>query len=348
MVSSSYVKIAAGLFVIINLSCSSGNYKTVTEQVNDKKYDSEFPYRNGSPQLREISETIYRINSIAFYHAYIFPDDRKIKVKDIDDEVIKRLSIKNTYMDKTSSGTGTVIYSSNGTVGMLTCAHVVDFPDTIVSYFANEKGVYTDNVQSIAFKTRQVIYAAGFPEGSEVKEILSDKSVDVAILGNNFGPRYERYFHLFSYPFGHANELDWGNFVYFLSFPLNYKMLSRAIVSNPNCDKYNSFFIDGAVNRGSSGGIVLALRDGIPNFELVGIINWVPEDNVNTLQPAPLEDPYKYNPLVPYKGDNYVKEEKFLKYGMAKVISIESIVDFLKRNKNIFIDKGYYFSIYNE
>jgi len=60
-----------------------------------------------------------------------------------------------------------------------------------------------------------------------------------------------------------------------------------------------------------------------------------------------LDDPYKYNPLVPYKGDNYVKEEKVIKYGMAKVISTESIIDFLKRNKKYFIDNGYYFSIYN-
>jgi hypothetical protein len=51
--------------------------------------------------------------------------------------------------------------------------------------------------------------------------------------------------------------------------------------------------------------------------------------------------------LVPYRGDNYVKEEKFLKYGMAKVISIESIEDFLKKNRELFISKGYYFSIYN-
>ena len=349
MVPSSYVKITVVLFVIINLSCSSGNYKAVTaDSTYGNKYDSEFPYRDGSTQLEDISETIYRINSLAYYHAYIFADDRKIKLRDIDDEVIKRLSIKNTYMDKTSSGTGAVIYSSGGTVGLLTCAHVIDFPDTIVSYFSDAKGVYTDEVQSIAFKTKQVIYAAGFPEGSEVNEILSDKSLDIAVLGNKFGPRYDKYFHLFNYPFGNAGELSWGNFVYFFGFPLNYKMLSKALVSSPNYDKSDSFFIDGVINRGCSGGIVLAIRDGVPHFELVGIIDWVPEESENILQPAPVEDPYKYNPLVPYRGDNYVKEEKFLKYGMAKVISIESIMDFLKKNKKYFIDKGYYFNIYNE
>jgi hypothetical protein len=336
------------LFVLINLSCSSGNYKSVTAENSDNKYDSEFPYRDGSKQLEEISGTIYRINSVAFYHAYIFSEDRKIKLRDIDDEVIKRLSVKSTFMDKTSSGTGTVIYSENGIVALLTCAHVVNFADTIISYYSDAKGVYTDEVQSIAFKSKQNIYVAGFPGTSEVNEILSDNNLDIAVLGNKFGLQYDKYFHLFNYPFGNASELKWGNFVYFFGFPLNYKMLSTAIVSSPGYDKYDSFFIDGVVNRGCSGGIVLAVRGGIPHFELVGIIDWVPEENENILEPAPLDDPYKYNPLVPYKGDSYVKEEKVIKYGMAKVISIESIIDFLKRNKKYFIDNGYYFNIYNE
>ena len=344
-----YVKLILGLFfILVNISCSNGSYKTVTAVSQSNKYDSEFPYRDGSSQLEEISNTIYRINSIAFYHVYIFADDSNIKLNDIDDDVIKKFSVKNSYINKTSSGTGTVIYSSNGTVGLLTCAHVINFPDTIVSYFSDTNGVYTKIVQSISFKTKQVIYVAGFPEGSEVNEILSDKLLDVAVLGNKFGPMYDKYFHLFNYPFGNAGELRWGTFVYFFGFPLNYKMLSKAIVSSPDYDKFDSFFIDGVINSGCSGGIVLAIRDGIPNFELVGIIDWVPDESENILQPAPLEEPYKYNPLVPYKGDNYVKEEKFLKYGMAKVISIESVVEFLKKNKKYFINNGYYFNLYND
>jgi len=348
MASSNYIKIIAVIFIIINLSCSTGVYRTLTVVPHSNYYDSEFPYRDGSSQLEEISKTIYRINTIAFYRVYIFPDESKFNLGDIDDEVIKKFSIKNSYINKTSSGTGTVIYSSDGTVGLLTCAHVVNFPDTIVSYFSGTKSVNTDRVQSISFKSKQVIYVAGFPEGSEVKEILSDNSLDVAVLGNKYGPQYAKYFHLFNYPFGKADELSWGNFVYFFGFPLNYKMLSTAIVSSPDYDKFDSFFINGVINSGCSGGIVLATRNGVPNFELVGIIDWVPDESENILQPAPLEDPFKYNPLVPYTGDFYVKEEKFLMYGIAKVISIESVIDFLKKHKKYFIDNGFYFGIYNE
>jgi hypothetical protein len=348
MQASSCLQIIFVLFIFINLSCSSSNNSPKIIPEKDNKYDSEFPAHDGSKQLRDISETIYRINSIAFYQAHIFADDSHIKLKDIDDEIIKRREIRDTYTDRSSSGTGTLIYSSNGTVGLLTCAHVVDFPDTVVSYFANAQGVYSDEVQSIAFKNKEIIYVAGFPEGSEVNEILSDKNADIAILGNNFPASYEKIFHVFNYPFGRAKDLSWGNFVYFFGFPLNYKMISKALVSSPDYDRYHSFFIDGIVNQGCSGGIVIAIRDGVPNFELVGIIEWVPEENENVLEPSPLEDPLKYNPLVPYKGDLFVRQEKILRYGMAKIISIESIMDFLKKNKKYLISKGYYFDIFNE
>ncbi len=343
---SAFKKVAVSVFIFINYSCTSVIYKNIIPSSNDKKYDSEFPYNDGSEQLEGISNTIYRVNSLAFYKAYIFDENSKIKLKDLNDDVIKNQSIKTTYLDKASSGTSTLIYSSNGTVALLTCAHVIDFPDTIVSYFSEKQGTFSDNVQSIAFMSRRFIYVAGFPEGSEVKEILSDKSLDITIIGNNYNSKFERLFHVFNYPFGKAKDLSWGNFVYVFGFPLNYKMISSAIVSSPNYDRTGSFFIDAVVNRGYSGGLVLAVKNGIPNFELVGIIEWVPEENENILEPAPVEESIKYNPLVPYKGDMFVKQQKLLRYGITKVIPMESIVDFLMKNKEFFIKNGYYFNIY--
>jgi Trypsin-like peptidase domain len=332
----------------INLSCSSASYNAKSHSLNDGQYDSEFPYQNSSDELEKISHTIYRINCLSFYKAYIFSDESKIKLKDLNDSVINTRSIKKTYMDKSTSGTATLIYSSNGTVGLLTCAHVIDFPDTIISYYGEISGAPTDDIQSIAFKSKQFIYIAGFPEGSEVNEILADKEADIAILGNTYSLNKALRFQVFDYPFGKAKDLEWGDFVYVFGYPLNYKMISNAIVSSPDYDKSGSFFVDAVVNRGSSGGLVLAIRDGIPHFELVGIIEWVAEENENILQPAPLEGALKYNPLVPYKGDAFVKQEKFMKYGITKVISIESIENFLMKNKDYFIKKGYDFSIYNK
>ncbi len=344
------VKLAVLLGIIaasLNLSCSSIIYRSVYPTLNDGKYDSEFPYNNASKQLDEISNSLVRINSVAFYKAYIFADNSRLKLKGLTDSVIQNKYVKTTFVDRSSAGTGTIIYNSNGTVGLLTCAHVVNFKDTLITYFSDKVGTYTDEVQSIAFKSSQSIYVAGFPEGSNVNEILSDKDIDVAILGRHFGLKYSLSFPVFSYPLGNAKELEWGSFVYVFGFPLNYKMLTTAIVSSPNYDQKGSFFIDAVINRGCSGGIVLAVRDGVPNFELVGIVEWVPENSKDVLVPASLPESLQYNPLVPYTGEVYVEHQKEINYGITKVISIETIKDFLLKNKDYLINKGYYLSIFH-
>ncbi len=332
--------------LLLNLSCSSAHFNTKQLFETDGKYDSEFPYKNGSAQLEQISNTIYRVSSVAFYRTYTFDSKSKFKKSDLTDEIIKKNFIKTTVIDKPALGTGTLIYSNRQTVGILTCAHVVNFPDTVITYFAESNGIFSDYVQSISFKTRENIYVAGFPEGSQVDIILMDEDLDVALLGRQFGGDKAAKFPVFNYSFGNAKELEWGSFVYLLGYPLNYKILSRALVSSPNYDKDGSFLIDAPINRGFSGGMILAVRDGVPNFELVGIVQSVPEENENVLEPSPIDEKFKYSSIVPYTGDSFVKQINILKYGIAKVIPIDVILNFLRKNKEYLISKGYFLNIF--
>ena len=134
-------------------------------------------------------------------------------------------------------------------------------------------------------KERQSIYVAGFPEGSEFELLVSDKKSDLAMIGKDYKTLSDLRFPVFHYPVGKGKELDWGSFVYIFGYPINYQMVTKAIVSNPNRDEYGSFLVDAVVNNGMSGGIVLAIRDGVPNFEMVGMIQWVPEEEENILVP---------------------------------------------------------------
>jgi hypothetical protein len=122
---------------------------------------------------------------------------------------------------------------------------------------------------------------------------------------------------------------------------MNYKMVSKAIVSSPNYDSKGSFLIDAVVNRGFSGGVVLGIRDGIPNFEFVGIIRAVPEEVHYFLRPEKLSNNIQYSPVVPYNGNAYAFEKEELKYGIAKVIPMEMISEFLEKNANLLEEKGY-------
>ena len=106
------------------------------------------------------------------------------------------------------------------------------------------------------------------------------------------------------------------------------------------------FLLDAVVNQGYSGGIVLAIRDGVPNFELVGIVQWVPEEKENLIVPSKRRDNAPYISLIPYKGDIFVKRYSSIKYGITKIISTESILEFLESNKSKLYEEGYYLENY--
>jgi hypothetical protein len=256
---------------------------------------------------------------------------------------LSELAVTEGYADQTSSGTGTIIYSGIGKVALLTCAHIINYPDTIVSYFADADGNKTEFVDVILIKESQYVYVAGFRGNSQVEILAMDTELDLAIIGRNYGAFSDAVFPVFNYPLGKAKELEWGTFVYVFGYPLSYLMITRAIVSTPNKDESGSFVLDAVVNRGSSGALVLAIKDGVPNFELVGIVQWVPEEDTNILTPKKLKNNEVYNPIVPYTGKEYVKRYSSIRYGIANIISIETVIGFLEKNRQVLNEKKFFF-----
>lgn len=323
------------------LSCQSAIYSVAYPTLDDGKYDSEFPYKSSSDQLEEITQSIKMLNTIAYYTAYIFDSDEKFLRTDMNEEAMEDRAIETGSFTQTASGTATIICEDNGSVVLLTCAHIIDFPDTIISYFKDEDGYNSDYIQSISVKVRQANYIPEFPRGGEIDIITMDRKEDLALLGRHFGPSYSKAFKIFAYPSGSAKELEWGSFVYTIGFPMNYKMISKAIVSSPNRDRDGSFLIDAVFNKGFSGGLVLAIRDGVPNFELVGLVNTVPAYKEYVLSPDHKFLADQYNPVIPYQGEMYLKQLTNIRYGITKIISIESILDFVDDQNDFMKEKGY-------
>jgi len=336
------MKILASLFAsLLFISCSSTSiYDRVYPTLNDGKYDSEFPYRNSSVQLEEISNSVRLINSIAFYTSYVFPEGSRILRRELIGIDARKKAVQEVFFTRTASGTATVIDVTNGAVVLLTVAHVVSFPDTIYSYFINSDGSSSIFLQSISVKTKQSNYIPNLPDDGELEIIAKDRALDVALLGNHYEPHDAISVQPFKYNWGTSSELEWGSFVYVFGFPMNYKMISKGIVSSPNKDK-NTFLIDAVFNRGSSGGIVLAIRDGVPNFELVGLVRSVPAEYEQTLRPFSKDNDFEFNPMIPYKGEIIVEREQVLRTGITKVLGIEAVRDFIVNNRQEIISKGY-------
>jgi hypothetical protein len=328
------------LSLIFFISCTSV-YESVFPTLTDGRYDSEFPYRSSSKQLEEISNSIKLLNCIAFYTSYVFDENSQLSVREIKRIDLEKSAARVIFFNNTASGTATVIGVNNGSIALISVAHIVNFPDTIVSYYANPDGTASQKVQSVSVKTRQSNYIPDLPEGSELEIILMDKSLDICLLGKKIEASAAASLSIFNYPWGRSSELEWGTFIYVFGYPMNFKMISKGIISSPGREK-NIFLIDAVFNRGSSGGIVLAIRDGIPNFELVGLVKSVPADFQYNVHPVARSQELEYNPMLPYKGELYVQKEQIMRTGITKVIGIEAVADFIRQNKLFLINKGFY------
>lgn len=327
--------------IILLASCKSAIYEVAYPALSDGRYDSEFPYKSSSDQLKQITNSVKMLNCVAYYTSYVFAYDSMIRKKDLNEEMFKEKSIEIGRFDKTASGTATILSADKGSVVLLTCAHIVDFPDTVISYYRTPSGYNSGYVESISIKNKQVNYIPEFPDGGEVDILVRNDHIDLALLGRHYGVENSQKFEVFEYPIGKAKELAWGSFVYAIGFPMNYKMLSKGIVSSPNKDRSGSFLIDAVFNKGFSGGIVLAIRDGVPNFELVGLVNSVPIMRQFVLTPKNPDRRRIYNPIVPYQGEAYLQEMMNIRYGVTKVISIETIMEFIQRNWKDMLKEGY-------
>lgn len=327
--------------ILLLVSCKSAIYEVAYPALSDGRYDSEFPYKSSSDQLKEITNSVKMLNCVAYYTTYVFDYDSMIRKKDLNNDVLEEKSIDIGRFDRTASGTATLISAHRGSVVLLTCAHIVDFQDTLISYYKTESGYNTGYIESISIKDKQVNYIPEFPSGGEVDILVRDDRQDLALLGRHYGVEQRSKFNVFEYPVGRAKELSWGSFVYAIGFPMNYKMLSKGIVSSPNKDKKGSFLIDAVFNKGFSGGIVLAIRDGVPNFELVGLVNSVPITRQFVVTPKNPSRRRVYNPIVPYKGEVYLQELMNIRYGVTKVVSIETIIKFIEGNWRKVSEKGY-------
>jgi len=330
------------LLLCAGASCAKKIYQVAYPNLYDQKYDSEFPYKSCSKELESVVNVIKKVNCTAFYEAYVFDEASLLTLEDAVD--VKKHAVDKIFYNSSVAGTATVIYYQDRYVGLLTCAHIVDFPDTMITYIKKPGLPKETYLQSIAFKKRHSFYVHDLSHQGECKILAMDLDLDVALLGLRMLSAEPHQMPVLEYPMGRAKELEWGSFVYLVGYPLGYQMITKGIVSNPNRDRKGGFLIDSLFNEGFSGGIVLAVRDGVPNFELVGIATAVSADYRPVLSLHPDDHAEKYDPYVPYKGEVYVNVQKEINYGITHVISIEEIVNFIEKNHKKMRNKGYDFS----
>jgi hypothetical protein len=324
-----------GLFsVFFFFGCQPRTAGTFMLPRADQRYDSEFPAGRSSDALEKALESIRLLNCVAYYRAYKYPEGviSELPPNSLLEEKAETIS----FFNNTASGTATIIYAFEKDLALLTCAHVIRFPDTIITRYEKD-----ESIQSIAFKIRQHIYINELPDGEDLSVIASDTQNDIALLHRHLKERPEIPQPVFSYPLGKTNDLEWASFVYLIGFPKGNKMVTSGLVSKlPTQRKSGDFLIDANFNRGFSGGLVLAIRDGIPNFELVGMAKSVSADYYYFVTPGKKYDSRQVSSIAPHTGDIFIEQRGEINYGITNAVSMELIQQFLDINRLRIMEAG--------
>ena len=320
--------------VFASWSCSRQSYPPARAVYQtDKQYDTGPPAQGASSALDKISQSIYRLNIIAFYASYTFDRSTHITLEKLKKGNIDAAAASHTVSSRSVLGTASVVYVDNDKVALLTCAHVVNFPDTAITYFPDSSGI----IRNVSIKMKQKNYVAGLINPN-AKILATDSKHDLALLEATINPKEN--VQVIPFPVGKSSDLDWGTFIYVMGFPMGRKMVGSGIVSKPVNNKDGFFLTNAIFNRGISGGPVFAIRGSSQNFEWVGIASSSSVSDIFYLEPN-INNTEKYSKSEPYVGELLINKKKVINYGVTFSVSMEEIIRFVRSIKSVLEQQGF-------
>lgn len=324
------------LFLVGSFTVSCKQSEIISDQsfIQDGKYDSGRNGKSLASSIKSISESVRKLDILTFYKTWEFPKDSSYTKDFISKTSPKAIAISSSINNESGSGTAFVVYYHNYLAGFLSCAHVVDYPDTVYTFYDEDQTI----VRSMSVIIRQQIFISDLPSGSSVEVIAIDIEKDLAFLKKELDP-FDENLKPLDFPVGSTDKLEWGSEIYVLGYPLGKLMLTKGIISiDKSLNK--RFLSDALYNRGISGSPVFAELDGNNNFEWIGIASSASAQTVQYLTPKRDIDENVHNETA-YYGDVFIEDKLLINYGVTYSIPIEEIITFIARNKSTLKEIGF-------
>jgi S1-C subfamily serine protease len=334
------VKIFVAMIVIAAFAtgCRQINYQQSSQQQDDSRYFDESTAFNRSFQLEELAGSVKKLFCIVEYDIYHFNDADGITVEKFNAVNLRRSAFARSTFNETVFGTATIVQNNRNGILLLTCAHIVSNPDTIVTFYQSTTN--TQNIESIAIKKTQMTFIRDIPGNNLVKTIAIDLNRDIAFLNERFTGQTAHLPEL-DMPVGNAADLRWSMPVYLMGFPGGQQLVTKSVVGNPNPSSSGDFVIDATFNPGGSGSLVLAMNQQTQGFELVGMVKATAASYTNILKPESESHQEVYNPNIPYSGEIYAHRVREIYHGVTYAVSVNTIRDFYVENRRAITREGF-------
>jgi hypothetical protein len=326
------------ILLFASSGCVNKKLAVISKGFSDGRYDSEFPALNASDEIERITHSVKKLYCVSSYTTYQFRKEAKITTYHLWQGTYKKAAWGVISTNETTFGTATIIESTGSRVALLTCAHIIHSPDTLIAYYETNEADPLLYIKSFSVKEKQENWVKDLSSFGSFPVLAADLSSDIAILGKKTENLMDTVM-AFPYPAGKAKELEWGSFVYVLGYPLGNLVVTKGIASLLPKRPSGEFTIDALLNKGYSGGIILAIRDGVPNFELVGIVKTVNSIPDQILKPG--KGDQQYTEYMPYSGEIYIGQSEMIQYGLNSVVPFETIRNFYQKNRMELIKGGF-------
>jgi len=325
---------------IILASCGGSEPAFIDEkpQKRTKYYTSAFPQRDISKELTKAKNAVLRIVSTGFYRSYSF--NRFVTLSDIKTNNISKIASRRTNFEESTAGSSILLENIRDKHLLITCQHVVSFPDTVITYYDSENIPPETYIQSISIKQRQtnLIFKSNRLKSFEI--LATDSRSDLALLSASFDDQPQETEESLDMPIGENDRLQLGTFIYIIGFPKGYNIVTRGVVGDAGSQHDRFFVMDALFNPGVSGGLIIASRDNYRSFEWVGMARSASVDREDYLVPSPTLEDFG-NTIEPYQDTVYVQQKNRISYGITQAVPMNRIRSFLSKHKDVIRKNGF-------
>ncbi len=348
-VGSRWIVLGAAAAVFLGSMSCTRQVETLYDLGPQAYYRTGFPLRDTSETLERALRSVKRIQSRGYYTTYVFPPETAPLETEPITAALLATAVDTLSSSQERAATGVIVSRSGRNVTLVTVAHVLTFPDTILEYYdadAAEAGLPPAltpprQIESVSLLTQQTNWVLDLPEVDSFEILATERTSDVALIGVEYraGEDPEDVDPL-QISAGDPQRLAWGSFVYVLGYPRGYPMVTRGVVSAPDHPVLESFVVDGLWNRGMSGGLILAVRGDGEGLEWVGMAQAAAGSVEARLVPD--EDELENHDIRrPYVGPIFVEEYQRIDYGITLSVPMTRIRRLLDEHRSELRERGF-------
>lgn len=327
------------LIVFFTPACHHANYNVDHERADLSNYSLISPHTQDN--IRGLTSSVIGISAIVDYRLEFFQyemADGKF-IPDATSTTGYRLArhanaVKTARKTQKISGGGLILYQNPTVTLILTCEHVINSPDTTLTFFRDPEGRDMKIPSSRATKRLATYHVISQTNQLLPAEILTfDTRVDLGLVLVKTVPALGA---PYSAAVAYESETRWGDLAFAFGYPREIKQLTMGVISPSPYP--GTFSMDIVARYGFSGGPVFIVRPG-GDLELTGIVRGVPVQKLRYVAPPP-DLPAGQNLVAEDIPLSIAEEYDLIEYGTVYVVGAEKIGKFLKDSQPQLQQKG--------